>query len=129
MSQPMPEHNPQPGAFPDAGPRTPHSGTALSASSEGALPPATSPPTRSSWIDRVVAVLFCIFCFEVGAFLIVYPWLDAWGSNYLVQLRPNWAPFLLSHQFRGAITGLGILNIFIAFGEVFRLRRFSEPTR
>lgn len=113
MSQPRPDY--------DAQPRPQATGPATELT-----PPSAPPPRPAAWIQKASAVLFCVFCFEVGAFLIVYPWLDAWRDNYLFQLRPQWSPFLLSHQFRGAVTGLGILNIFIAFGEIFRLRRFVE---
>jgi hypothetical protein len=76
-------------------------------------------------MQKASAVLFCVFCLEIGLFLLVYPWMDGWERNYLVQWRPQWAPILASQQFRGALSGLGVLNLFIAFTEVFRLRRFS----
>jgi hypothetical protein len=80
---------------------------------------------RHSWLQKVSAVLFCVFCFEVGLFLLVYPWTNPWKLNYFLNLRPEWRPLLLSEGFRGAVSGLGILNIFIALLEVFRLRRFA----
>ena len=90
-----------------------------------ATSPAMPEDAQISWTEKLAAVLYCVFCFEVGIFLIVYPWMGAWGRNYLFQTFPEWTPFLLSQQFRGAITGVGILNLFIAFGEVLRLRRFA----
>lgn len=94
-------------------------------SPDAALPAS---PRRATWVEKLTAVLVCVFCLEVGAFLLVYPWMDAWAHNYLLQFRPNWTPFLLSQQFRGAVSGLGVLNIFIAISEVFRLRRFAGRT-
>lgn len=86
---------------------------------------ALSPGLQIPWTHKLAAVLYCVFCFELGIFLIVYPWMDAWGRNYLFQILPDWTPILLSQQFRGALTGVGILNLFIGIGEVFRLRRFA----
>lgn len=88
-------------------------------------PPPPVKPRPITWVDKLTAILVCVFCFEVGAFLLVYPWMNAWNENYLLQINSAWTPFLLSQQFRGAISGLGMLNIFIAISEVFRLRRFA----
>ena len=83
-------------------------------------------PRRYRWYHKMGGVLVAIFCFEVGVFLLVYPWAsDEWDASYYVFL-PLWARGLwASPYFRGAISGLGILNIYISFVEVFRLRRFS----
>ena len=42
----------------------------------------------------------------------------------LALLRGVW----LNGYFRGAVSGLGVLDLWIALGEVFRLRRFSPST-
>lgn len=105
-------------------------------SPDEARSPATSPTPeeqrpetpRASWIEKTTAVLFCVFCIQLGVVLLVFPWIDSyWDRNWLFQLRPDWAPMLLSQQFRGAISGLGILNIFLGFLEVLRLARFARP--
>jgi len=77
------------------------------------------------WVEKAGAVLFCVFCLEIGLFLLVYPWLESWRTNYLVQWQPEWRPLLTSHEFRGALSGLGILNLFIGLYEIVGLRRFS----
>ncbi len=89
-------------------------------------PPLPSAPPRASFLEKLGAILFCIFCLEIGIFLLFYPWIDPlWGRNWLFHLKPQWRPFILSSHFRGAVSGLGILNLFIAFTEILRLRRFS----
>jgi hypothetical protein len=70
-------------------------------------------------------VLFCIFCLEIGIFLLFYPWTEAWGRNWWFYLRAEWRPFLLSDPFRGAMSGLGILNLLIGVRSIFGLRRFA----
>jgi hypothetical protein len=80
---------------------------------------------KHRWYHKVAGVMAAIFCFELGVFLLVYPWASDWNVKYFTFL-PLWARGIWSSPyFRGAISGLGILNIYISFLEVFRLRRFS----
>ena len=76
-------------------------------------------------MHKIGSVLFIFFCFEVGAFLVLFPWLEPWQSNYFAGLVPGWDSVWSSAYFRGAVSGLGIINIGISFSELFRLRRFS----
>ena len=75
--------------------------------------------TRKLW-----AVVFAIFCAEIGLFLVIYPWTQVWESNYLLSLVPQWADIWFSGFFRGALSGLGLLNLYIAGLEIYRLKRF-----
>ena len=88
----------------------------------------SAPEDRSRgyrWYHKMAGVMAAIFCFELGVFLLIYPWASEWNVNYFAFL-PVWARGIwASPYFRGAISGLGILNIYISFHEVFRLRRFS----
>ncbi|MCS7026346.1 MAG: hypothetical protein NZV14_16225 [Bryobacteraceae bacterium] len=79
------------------------------------------------WYHKYAAVLFAIFCFELGVFLLVFPWLDSWERNYFATWRPELQRVWMNAYFRGAISGLGLVNIFIAFLEILRLRRFASP--
>jgi hypothetical protein len=93
------------------------------------LPSPTPEPSSAGWIVKLAAVLYCVFVLEMGIFLLVYPWLDdLWMRNWLLRAVPAWRPFFLSEHFRGAVSGLGILNIFIGFHEAIRLRRFARRT-
>ena len=79
------------------------------------------------WYHKLAALLAVIFCFELGVFLLVFPWASEWSDNYFSS-APYWARNIwFSPYFRGAISGLGVVNIYISFLEVFRLRRFSQP--
>ena len=84
-------------------------------------------PENSSyrWYHKVAAVVFSFFCFEIGVFLLCFPWLDLWKQNYFSTLGPGWAALWSNPYFRGAISGLGLVNIGISLAEAFRLRRFS----
>jgi hypothetical protein len=78
------------------------------------------------WHDKLLALLSVIFCFELGVFLLVFPWATEWDINYFPRL-PEWLRHMwVSPYFRGAVSGLGLVNIYISFVEVFRLRRFYQ---
>lgn len=89
--------------------------------------PATEAPAERPayrWYHKAGAVATAVFCFELGVFLLIYPWLDDWTLN--AGMIPFWARDVwASPWLRGAVSGLGVLNIYISFLEVFRLKRFS----
>ena len=74
------------------------------------------------WWHKVSAVLFVIISFEIGVCLVLIPWSPYWNLGFLSFLPPAvWR----SSYLKGAVTGLGFVNIWIALVEVFRLRRFA----
>ena len=83
-------------------------------------------PSRSRWLQRLSSVLFIIFCFELGLFLLVYPWTDGWTNNYFAWLTANrlhsdWHDFWNNTYLRGGVSGLGLVNVWIAIGEAYRM--------
>ncbi len=86
---------------------------------------------RYSWLEKTAALLYVMFCFELGVFLIVFPWLKIWEYSFFSNLGfsilgQEWERIWDSPWFRGAVSGLGVINLLISFAEVFRLRRFSS---
>ena len=86
-------------------------------------PPPPPSAARHTWYYKLGIFLFIIVCFEVGAFLTVFPWTPQWDTNSVANLFPWLRGFWTSSYFRGALSGLGLLNIYISLGEVSRLRR------
>jgi hypothetical protein len=80
------------------------------------------------WIHKGFAVLFIVFCLELGLFLLVYPWTVPWKVNFIPALVPLFRPLWMNGYFRGAVSGLGMLNLWVALIELFRLRRFTPPS-
>lgn len=78
---------------------------------------------KTSWFHKLATLLFIIVCFEVGVFLLVFPWMDYWNANAIAAFSPWVRSIWESTYFRGALSGLGLINIYISLGEVFRLRR------
>lgn len=53
----------------------------------------------------------------VGLILAVAPWTTMWDANYLLSPHPALRAFLLSAFTRGAVSGLGLVNIVLAIHE------------
>lgn len=66
------------------------------------------------------------FFIEVGLLLIVVPWSGYWRENYFVQVWPSLWPYLDDDFVRGAVSGLGVLNLFAGFGELAPVFSSSE---
>lgn len=83
-------------------------------------------PPGPSWFRRLSSVLFVIFCFELGLFLLIYPWTDGWSDNYFAwavagSRQTAWHMFWNNGYVRGGISGFGVINLWIAMAEVFRM--------
>lgn len=86
-------------------------------------------------VERLTVIFFIILCLLLGLYLILAPW-DAlfgpWGENYLLVYLTDktHAPMILtvvaSNWFRGAVTGLGVVNLAIAIWEAFH---FSQSVQ
>ncbi len=76
-----------------------------------------------SWNARFKMLLFIVFAFEIGFFLLVFPWLQGWDRTSIPVMIP-WLAYIWDNTFfRGAISGLGAVNVYISFLEVGRLRK------
>jgi len=90
--------------------------------------PTAPPPPRPvyHWYHKITAVVFITFCLEIGLFLLIFPWTDYWPANYFSTAIPAWSGYWDNLYLRGAISGLGVVNLYISFVEIFRLRRFAR---
>ncbi len=58
--------------------------------------------------------------FLVGVLLVFAPWSSSlWESNWLLQLWPGLRGALLSPFVRGAVTGLGLVNVLLALYDIY----------
>ena len=57
------------------------------------------------------------FFIEVGLLLIVLPWSGFWERNYFAQAWPAFGAFVTNNFARGAISGLGLVNLLAGFAE------------
>jgi hypothetical protein len=88
-------------------------------------PPSPNPPQSRflRWHQRVLGFCLVIFAFELGLFLVVFPWLHSWELSWVPMHSPEFAPIWMNRYFRGALSGLGLLNIYIALAELLRQLR------
>ena len=90
--------------------------------------PAATEPARPEtrpyhWYQKLSAILLILFCLELGCFLVVFPWLgDIWENNFFSSVLRH--GYWDNGYFRGAVSGLGVINLYISFVEILRLRRF-----
>ena len=82
----------------------------------------TNPPMPARTY-RLLRICLAIFTFEIGLFLVIFPWVDIWSLNFFSSWIPALENIWEEPYFRGAITGLGLVNIYLALLEVFRLFR------
>ena len=84
-------------------------------------PPVEQKRTRfTTWHGRLLGFLLVIFALELGLFLVVFPWLKSWDLNSMRFRSPALAKLWMTGYFRGAISGLGALNLYVALAELIR---------
>lgn len=65
-------------------------------------------------MNRILSALLVVACCMMGAVLFYLPWTGVWEQNYFLTHFPSLMRILLHPSFRGAVSGLGILDIFLA---------------
>lgn len=84
--------------------------------------PSPEPRRRVRLWRRIQTLVFILFCLEMGIVLVLFPWSSLWDRNYFFALAPQWASVFSSSYLRGAISGVGVVNVWIAVSEAWRLR-------
>ena len=72
------------------------------------------------WQRRVLSCCFVVFTLEVGLVLIAFPWLQFWDLNWVPLQGAEWRELWMNNYFRGAISGLGLLNVWVGLVELRR---------
>lgn len=72
--------------------------------------------------NKILVVVFIFFCFELGFFLIIFPWTPYWEKNLFLSYLPSMKQLVLSNYFRGAVSGLGIVDVGIGLWEAIHFR-------
>ncbi len=69
-------------------------------------------------MNRVFRALLVVLCFEMGALLLYLPWTAFWEQNYFLSHFPPLMHIALHPSFRGIVSGIGVLDIMLAFGLI-----------
>lgn len=85
---------------------------------------------------KLSVIFYIILCLEIGIFLTVLPWwpqgmwgISDWGNNYFLLYAARKTGIVglqavvASGWVRGAVSGIGLLNLGIAFWEIFHFNR------
>lgn len=91
--------------------------------------PAFNPPRSSAkqtgfdlWIQRLKLGIDVVFFIELGMILVVIPWTPVWTQNSLLTGYPA-LKMITDHGFvRGAVSGLGLINIWIGISDAVRYK-------
>jgi hypothetical protein len=87
--------------------------------------PEQEVPQRRHWL---LLLCFALFSFEIGIFLVVFPWMDNWTLNYFPGAFPRLEDLWDEPALKGALSGLGVVNIYVAILQLLRLFRRSDPS-
>ena len=85
---------------------------------------------------KLSVIFYIVLCLEIGIFLTVLPWwpqgmwgISDWGNNYFLLYAARKTGIqglqavVASGWVRGAVSGVGLLNLGIAFWEIFNFKR------
>jgi hypothetical protein len=70
-------------------------------------------------MNRFLRILILLFWLELGLVLLLVPWSDFWEINFFLYQYPALALLVKNAFFRGAVSGLGLVDIYLAL-EAFR---------
>jgi len=70
---------------------------------------------------RLLTIIYIVFFLELGIFLFILPWAHLWSKNYFVDHYPLVSAILHNYFLRGAVSGLGLADIWLAVYDIWRL--------
>lgn len=85
-------------------------------------------------VAKLTVIFFIVLCLLAGFVLVLFPWFSFgrvgdWGNNqflmyltYLLNL-PSLQTFVNSGWVKGAVTGLGVFNLCLAFWEIANFKQ------
>ena len=63
-------------------------------------------------------LLLVAYFIEVGLVLVLVPWSSFWDRNYFVTALPVLHDVIRNNYVRGAVSGLGVVNLLMGFNEL-----------
>ena len=73
-------------------------------------------------MKKLKLVIYLVYCFEAGIFLLVAPWSIHWERNIFLDVLPSLRSVFFSPWFRGAVSGLGLLHLILGFVDLLNYR-------
>ena len=76
-------------------------------------------------------LIYVAYFLEVGLLLVLVPWTAFWDRNYFGVASPVFHEFLRNNFVRGAVSGLGVINLLMGFRDLaavlYARRGLGEP--
>lgn len=89
--------------------------------------PATAPPPHLGvWTRRILMVAFVLACLWLGMVLLIVPWTRVWTDNPLLLRNLTLRSIALNDFVRGAISGLGLVNLWMGIWEGVHYREIKK---
>jgi hypothetical protein len=80
-------------------------------------------------MKRLLSALLVVALCIMGAILFYLPWTGIWEKNYFLAHYPSLMRILLHPSFRGFVSGLGVLDIFLAITMIGSDAPPANPSR
>ena len=83
---------------------------------------------QNLWSAKITVLVYILICFEVGIMLLILPWTRYWDDNFFLYFisgklnSPGFFSVFTSGWMRGAVTGLGVINILAGLRDVIKFR-------
>jgi hypothetical protein len=88
-------------------------------------------------VEKLIVIFFILLCIMSGVTLILFPWITLggvsdWSDNYFLALITSLTGSTLfrdaigSGWVRGAVTGIGVLNLYMAFSEIMNFSKTAK---
>ena len=71
---------------------------------------------------RLLTILYVLVTFEIGVFLFVLPWVSMWSQNFFADRLPLVSMVARNYFVRGAVSGVGLADIWLALYELWFYR-------
>ncbi len=85
-------------------------------------PVSPAPAPEPVWFQRLKLVIFVFFSVELGMALVVLPWTALWNQNNFLISHPDLRT-IFQHSFaRGAVSGLGLVDVWIGIWAAVKYR-------
>jgi len=92
--------------------------TSTNLATAAGLQPAEEYAEAPVWLQRFLLGAYVLFCMSLGMALVILPWSDNWLEDGLLSRWPAVQHVLQQGFVRGAISGLGFVDIWLGVLEI-----------
>jgi hypothetical protein len=85
-----------------------------------------STSTKASAGSRFWRILLVLLALETGILLLLIPWSSLWDRNFVLGSLSSLQAYTRSYHLRGAVSALGVVNLWAGFVEAWLLLRTAK---